>query len=410
MIECLEGIFTFEYKRTSLTSTNDPAAAHNGRKEDSATMFKNLFGAHNTTQATNTLQGYLRASNQIEAINQQLEDAVNTAILHGTAPWDAYIAVGYALAFVRACRCHVIVVQAIVQAPTPNTSLPRDAYNQAIALCTVFEPLLEEAIKAQEPRYRPRGFVLPLQFGPRLQESNDHISIPLVQGLRNGAQQLQEWVNGFIAAYELAVNASRSTPPEPVGQHLEAVHREMQLGMFHFQTAVDMLGALSITQVAQPMLAQASDLLWEALSSFFTISQLVAHPGAFTQPHHPGRRPETEPTPQHIPCLPANTGQPSVPEPEKPYGAQEAAALLNDLAQVPKRTWQPPQGVAQPQAESMLDEFVQVAQHQPQPTSDDDLLADITQKPPVSSKRQQRDNDTDDLLSTITDGDREPLL
>ncbi len=73
-------------------------------------MFKNFFGANNKIQATNTIQGYLRASNQIEAINQQLEDAVNSAIIHGTAPWDAYTAVGYALAFVRACRCHVIVV------------------------------------------------------------------------------------------------------------------------------------------------------------------------------------------------------------------------------------------------------------------------------------------------------------
>ena len=377
-------------------------------------MFKNFFGANNKTQATNTIQGYLRASNQIEAINQQLEDAVNTAITHGTAPWDAYTAVGYALAFVRACRCHVIVVQAIVQASAPNTPLPRDAYNQAIALCTVFEPYLEEAIKAQDPRYRPHGFDWPLKFGPRLQESNDHISVSLVQGLRNGAQQLQEWVNGFIAAYELAVNASPIHPPEPVGQHLEAVHREMQLGMFHFQTAVDMLGALSITQVAQSMLAQATDLLWEALGSFFTVSQLVAHPGALTQPQNPGHRPETEPPPQQVTYLPANTFvQPSEPEPEEPYGAQEAAALLNDFAQVPKRTWQPPQVVAQPQAESMLDEFVQ---HRPpqQPASDDDPLADITQKQPVSSKQQarpqQHDNDTDDLLSDITGDDREPLL
>src|SRR5258706_432533 len=283
-------------------------------------MFKNFFGANNKTQATNTIQGYLRASNQIEAINQQLEDAVNTAIIHGTAPWDAYTAVGYALAFVRACRCHVIVVQAIVQAPAQIPPLPRDAYNQAIALCAVFEPYLEEAIKAQDPRYRPRGFDWPLKFGPRLQESDDHISVSLVQGLRNGAQQLQEWVNGFIAAYELAVNASPIHPPESVGQHLEAVHREMQLGMFHFQTAVDMLGALSTTQVAQP------------------------------------------------------------------------------------------------QAESMLDEIAQSSQHRPQqqPTGDDDPLADITQTQPVPSKQQarpqQRNNDRDDLLSDITDGDREPLL
>jgi len=319
------------------------------------------------------------------------------------------------------------VVQVIVQAPAPNTPLPRDAYNQAIALCAVFEPYLEEAIKAQDPRYRPRGFDWPLKFGPRLQGPNDHISVPLVRGLRNGAQQLQEWVTGFIAAYELAVNASPIHPPEPVGQHLETMHREMQLGMFHLQTAVDMLGALSTTQVAQPMLVQASDLLWEALGSFFTVSQLVAHPGALTQPQQPrqiqqkpGPRPEPEPPPQqgtYLPTPAITFVQPPEPEPEEPYGAQEAAVLLNDFVQVPKRTWQPPPVVAQPQAESMLvlDEF---AQHpplpQPQPTSADDRLADITQQRPVPSKQQakpqQRVDKTDDLLSDITGGDREPLL
>ncbi len=376
-------------------------------------MFKNFFGATNKAQATNTIQGYLRASNQIEAINQQLEDTVNTAIIHGTAPWDAYTVVGYPLAFVRACRCHVIVVQAIVQAQTANTPLTRDAYDQAIALSAAFEPLLEEAIKAQDPRYQPRGFAWPLKFGPRLQQSNDHTSVPLVQGLRNGAQQLQEWVNGFIAAYELAVNASPIPPPDSVRQHLEVIHREMQLGMFHFQTALDMLGALSITQVAQPMLAQASDLLWEALSSFFTVSQLIAHPGALTHPQNPAHRLETEPLPQHVTYLPASTRvQPSEPKPEEPYGAQEAATLLNDFAQVPKQPWQPPQVVAQPEAESMLAEFAQ-QRPQPQPTSDDPL-ADITQKQPEPSKRQPRlqprDNDTGDLLSDITGGDREPLL
>jgi hypothetical protein len=104
---------------------------------------------------------------------------------------------------------------------------------------------------------------------------------------------------------------------------------------------------------------------------------------------------------------------PSELDPKEPYGAQEAAALLNDFAQVPKRTWQPPQGVAQPQAEALLDEFAQYRPPQ-QSVHAEDLLADMTQKQPVSSKLQarpqQHDNDTGDLLSDITGSDREPLL
>jgi hypothetical protein len=377
-------------------------------------VFKNFFGGNNT--AANTLQGYLRASNQIEAINQQLEDTVNTAISHGTAPWDAYATLGYALAFVRACRCHVIVVQAIIQASPSNTSLPRDAYDQAIAFCAAFEPLLEEAIKAQDPHYRPRGFDWPLKFGPRLPESNNHISPQLAQGLRNGAQQLQEWVNGFIATYELAINASPVHPPEPVEQHLAAIHREMQLGMFHFQTAVDMLGALSITQVAQPMLLQANGLLWEALDSFFTVSQCVAYPGALTQPPASRHRLATEVPLQPARPSPANTNVQS-PKPEEAYGAQEAAAILNDLAQTPKQKQQPAQAAPQPQAESMLDELAKPAknrQPEQQPASSGDLLAELMHEQPVPPQPQARqphqDNTTNDLLSDITGSDREPLL
>jgi hypothetical protein len=60
----------------------------------------------------------------------------------------------------------------------------------------------------------------------------------------------------------------------------------------------------------------------------------------------------------------------------------------------------------------MLSEFAQQRPQQ-QPTHDDDPLATITQKRPVPPKlqaRKQHDNDTDDLLSDITGGDREPLL
>lgn len=369
-------------------------------------MFRKWFGTN--PQATNTVQGYLHAASQIEAINQQLEDAVETAITQGTTPWDAYAEYGYALAFVRACRCHVIVVQALIQAPAPNTTLPQDAYDQAIALCAVFEPYLEEAIKAQNPSYRPYGIEWPLKFGPRLQEPGERLSLPLVMGLRNGGQQVQEWVTGFIATYDLALHAGPLQPPESVVTHLKAVQQEMQLGTFHFQTAVDMLGSLSTQQVAQSLLQQACDLLWEALGSFVTVSQFVAHPGAWTQ------APQPEQTQRRVINLPAQ--QMPVPSvsapvprddevPEQPYGVQEAEGMLQDFAQfsgLPR----PVQRTVEPaKSDTVLEELTHQFQH------GEELLTEIGhQRPTPANKPQQRVEDTSDLLSDIKGDTREPLL
>lgn len=369
-------------------------------------MFRKLFGTN--SQATNTVQGYLHAASQIEGINQQLEDAVETAITQGTPPWDAYAKYGYALAFVRTCRCHVTVVQALIQAPAPNTTLPQDAYDQAIALCAVFEPYLEEAIKAQDPSYRPYGIEWPLKFGPRLQVPGERVSLPLVTGLRNGGQQVQEWVTGFIATYDLALRAGPLQPPEPVVTHLKAVQQEMQLGTFHFQTAVDMLGSLSTQQVAQSLLQQACDLLWEALGCFVTVSQVVAHPKAWKQATQPE---QTQPHMLNLPAqqMPVPLVSAQVPGdeevPQQSYGAQEAEDMLQDFAQLSGLP-RPAQRTVEPQKmDTALEELTHQFQH------GEELLTEIGhQQSAPANKPQQRVADTSDLLSDITGDTREPLL
>ncbi len=367
-------------------------------------MFRKLFGTN--TEATNTVQGYLHAASQIEGINQQLEDAVESAITQGTTPWDAYSEYGYALAFVRTCRIHVIVVQALIQAPAPNTTLPQDAYNQAIALCSVFEPYLEEAIKAQDPNYRPYGIEWPLRFGPRLQVPGERLSLPLVTGLRNGGQQVQEWVTGFIATYDLALRAGPQQPPESVVTHLKAVQQEMQLGTFHFQTAVDMLGSLSTQQVAQSLLQQAYDLLWEALGCFVTVSQLVAHPKAWqqaTQPEQTQHRALNLPA-QQMPVPSVSAQVPRDDEaPHQQYVVQEAEDMLQDFAQLSERP-QPAQQTAEPQK---LDTALEELTHQLQ--QGEELLTEIGHQPAPANKPQRRVVDTGDLLSDITGDTREPL-
>src|SRR5579872_1250541 len=110
-----------------------------------------------------TIQGYLRSASQLEDIWQQIDDNVDTLIAQGMPPWDAYARMGYALAYVRACRTNVVLVQELVKAAaaSPGSSntagyLPKITYDQALALCEHIEPYLEEAIKAStNSRYVP---------------------------------------------------------------------------------------------------------------------------------------------------------------------------------------------------------------------------------------------------------------
>src|SRR2546429_226590 len=64
-----------------------------------------------------TIQGYLRSASQLEEIWQQIDDNVDNLMLQGMTPWDAYAKMGYALAFVRACRTNA---SSAVSSDTPG--------------------------------------------------------------------------------------------------------------------------------------------------------------------------------------------------------------------------------------------------------------------------------------------------
>src|SRR5258708_8164247 len=133
-----------------------------------------------------TIQGYLRSAGQIEEVWQQIDDSVETLIAQGMAPWDAYAKMGYALAFVRACRTNVVFVQELMKAhtamdPTNAGYLPKVTYDQALALCEHIEPYLEEAIKAStNPRYVLTTYVFPLELAPPLSYTNHQLPLPLL--------------------------------------------------------------------------------------------------------------------------------------------------------------------------------------------------------------------------------------
>jgi hypothetical protein len=190
--------------------------------------------------------------------------------------------------------------------------------------------------------------------------------------------------------------------------HLKAVQHDMQLGTFHFQTAVDMLGSLSTQQVAQSLLQQAYDLLWEALGCFVTVSQLVAHPKAWQQATQPEQtqRPALNLPTQQMPISPDSAQVPRHDEaPQQQYGVQEAENMLQDFAQLSGRPRLAKQTVEPTKMDTALEELTHQFQH------GEELLTEIGhEKPAPANKPQQRVAETGDLLSDITGDTREPLL
>lgn len=248
-----------------------------------------------------TIQGYLRAASQLEDVWQQLDDKVDALLLDGLPPWEAYANMGYALAFVRACRMNVVFAQELLKAesaPGNNMGagyLPRITYEQALALCEHIEPLIEEALKASGNAHYTLSFSgFPLHLGPHVGDASQSFPLSHLQGTINAAQQMRDWTAGLLAKYELAIQASKEPLPAVVTRHLERVKNDLNMGDFHLRTGVDMVGQLSQGQVAEELQRKAEGLLWEAMDSFYTVSQLIAMPGARFRPA-PAPRTASEP-------------------------------------------------------------------------------------------------------------------
>jgi len=329
-----------------------------------------------------TIQGYLRSASQISEVWQQIDDNVDALIAQGIPPWDAYAKMGFALAFVRACRTNVVCVQELLKAdaaedPTNAGYLPKVTYDQALALSEHIEPLLEEAIKAStNPHYVPTGFSFPLLLGPHIRYANQPFPLPHLQGVIGATQQMRDWAAGLLAKYELALNAAKTAIPQEVSTHLEEMKSELKLGDFHLGTGVDMVGQLSKGQVTSELNEKAEGFLWEAMESFFKVSQLVAIPKIPAPSIYRGsgvvvhkQYQERHASPRQNPVIPV---QPT----------PNTTDLLNQIIASPSPT--------------------QATPSQP-PSDTSDLLNQVIAGPtPTQAAPSQPTSDTSDLLSQVT--------
>src|SRR5258708_3429283 len=169
------------------------------------------------------------------------------------------------------------------------------------------------------------------------QQIDDSVETPILQGILGAAQQMRDWAAGLLAKYELALDAAKTPVPQAVATHLEEMKSELKLGDFHLRTGVDMVGQLSNRQVPDELGERAEGFLWEAMESFFKVSQLVANPEASAQ--LPRRAPtmvghaqqyrDSHTSPQSDPGVPV---QPS----------HDVSNMLNQVIAVPGATQEAP--------------------------------------------------------------------
>lgn len=341
-----------------------------------------------------TIQGYLRSASQLEDIWQQIDDNVDTFIAQGMPPWDAYARMGYALAFVRACRTNVVLVQELLKAA--NAAEPASAgyvskltFDQALALCEHIEPYLEEAIKAStNSRYAPTTYALPLVLGPHIRYANMRFPLPHLQGIIGAAQQTRDWAAGLLAKYELALGAAKTPVPPSVTTHVEEMKSELGLGDFHLRTGIDMVGQMSKGQTTDELSNKAEGFLWEAMESFFKVSQLVAISGR-PAPARPARNaPGTMTYTQPYQGPAAPEPDPVIPAPPAPD--ERVSDLFNSVITAPGAVQKAPTPPS-PDMSDLLNTVVNgpgAAQSVPVPPSPDvsDLLDQVTGDPSTTQK------------------------
>ena len=325
--------------------------------------FQRLFaGAKAGAVNAATIQGYLRAASQIEEVWQQIDDKVDELIGQGLPPWEAYVRMGYALAFVRACRMNVVFVQELLKAeaaanPTNAGALARITSEQALALCEHIEPYIEEALKAaMNPQYTLTAYKLPLELGPHIGDAYQRIPPSHLQGIIGAAQEMRTWTAGLLAKYELALHAAKIALPAQVTTHVEKMKSELELGDFHLRTGIDMLGQISLGQSTDELNARAEGFLWEAMESFYTVSQLVALSAV---PARPTRQAPVAPRQGYAPVpqpRPAPVAPPAESVQPRPAPVPDTSQLFNQVIASPGAAHKTP---AQP-AENVSQSFDQI--------------------------------------------------
>lgn len=267
-----------------------PARSFIGSVEEAARRFYATVMRGEVSDAN--VRGYLRAASQIEDVWGQIDDELARRTSAGAAPWDAYAALRYPLAFIRAARTYQVFVRELLAAdaafdPESTGYLPRVTYDQANALCHEIQPNLERAVAAlTDPSYEP-DVTLPLELGPRV-EAEHACPVAHLRGMVAAAREVREWAAGLAAQYENAVRAAGNAPAA-VTAHVAATTSRLAQADAALRFGVDLVGEVAEGRATDELHERAEDSLWEALQGYFLVNQTVAAPDLLQPASSEGR-------------------------------------------------------------------------------------------------------------------------
>ena len=236
------------------------------------------------------IQGYLRAASQIEEVWQQIDEKLAQLIAQGMAPWDAYVQLRYALAFIRAARTYQVFVKELLVAdaafePATAGYLPHITYDQADALCSQLQPALRYTMTAlNDPAYVP-DTPFPLILGPRIENEGQPCPVTHLQGIIAATEEVREWTAGLLARYQNVVQKATVPVPAEVSTHIAALQRLLGQADSQLRFGTDYAGQVTQGEATPEIHMHAENYLWEALQSFFLLNQAVAMPELL----HPGQ-------------------------------------------------------------------------------------------------------------------------
>ena len=253
------------------------------------------------------VEGLLRGSGQLEDLRQQIEAKRQEGELtHPGRPWETHREMGPALALFWVSQAFIAIARNMKEAdeafdPATIGYMPRVSHDQAMALLRQVGTYLALTSAALADPTRDLRQGLPIFLQPRI-EADGPCPLAHLQGMLKAAQYLDNFAQVEVDRFAAAVAIAETAPGDAkrAAQHLKGQLAEARS---HLATATGaVLPILNGQPVDQPTHEEAENNLWECLSTYVVLGQLVAIPELLDQPaasspQQPRQRGHTPPPP-----------------------------------------------------------------------------------------------------------------
>ena len=234
------------------------------------------------------VEGLLRGSGQLEDRRQEIEDKRRDGeIAHPGRPWETYRDMGPALALFWVSQAFIAIARSLKEEddkgdPATMGYMPRVSHDQAMALLGQVGDYLALTSAALTDPTRELGQAFPLPLAPRI-EAAGRCPAAHLRGMLAATDYLDEKAQVDVTYYASAVAAATDAPkdvrelaPRLKGQLAEAQsHLAMAKG-----AALPILNGQAVDAATHE---GAEAALWQCLSTYVLLGQLIAMPSLLAQ-------------------------------------------------------------------------------------------------------------------------------